>query len=318
MVKVSTSLNPTQSTWRYYTLPTPPPPFCKQQRYMQRNNIFNKATWSRFQQVSIQRSPHDVITPFPPPHPLLQRYMQRNNIFNEATSSRFQQVSIQRSPNDVITPPPPPFCKHQRYLQRNNIFNEATSSRFQQVSIQHSPHDVITPPHPPTPHPPSLYHNDVYSPWQDWGFLEAPGNPQPWTYIYVYIYIIYIYTYCLSLSYINSYQYRCSSYIKPHITLCLLAQRSWSPEDLCEPKFFLLNVQCFSREAWVCRGSWVPRIRCMGLEWTQNSENEVRFVRSRLVIEIFNHSVTVWLYISSWEDTLLTNMFFERAWKLKC
>ena len=152
--------------------------------------------------------------------------------------------------------------------------------------------------------------------------LRVPGSPgEPPAlnlYIYVYIYILYIYTYCLSLSYINSYQYRCSSYIKPHITLCLLAQRSWSPEDLCEPKFFLLNVQCFSREAWVCRGSWVPRIRCMGLEWTQNSENEVRIVRSRLVIEIFNHSVTVWLYISSWEDTLLTNMFFERAWKLKC
>ena len=39
--------------------------------------------------------------------------------------------------------------------------------------------------HPPTP--PSLYHKDVYSTWQDWGFLEAPGNPQPWPYIYIYI-----------------------------------------------------------------------------------------------------------------------------------
>ena len=113
---------------------------------------------------SQSNAPHMVL--LHPPHP---------HIFNEATSSRFQQVSIQRSPHDVITPSPPPlFCKQQRYLQRNNIFNEATSSRFQQVSIQRSPPEVITP--PPPPHPPSLYHNDVYSTWQDWGFLEAPGN----------------------------------------------------------------------------------------------------------------------------------------------
>ena len=46
----------------------PPPPFCKQQRHLQRNNIFNEATSSRFQQVSIQRSAHDVFTP---PHPPL-------------------------------------------------------------------------------------------------------------------------------------------------------------------------------------------------------------------------------------------------------
>ena len=44
----------------------PPPPFCKQQRYLQRNNIFNEATFSRFPQLSMQRAPHDVITP---PHP---------------------------------------------------------------------------------------------------------------------------------------------------------------------------------------------------------------------------------------------------------
>ena len=206
------------STWRYYT------PLCKQQRYLQRNNIFNEATSSRSQQVSIQRSPHDVFTPPHPPFCKQQRYLQRNNIFNEATSSRFQQVSTQRSPHDVITPPhppsvnnndtcnvttsstkqhpqgfnksqcnavhmtflhppTPPFCKQQRYLQCNNIFNEATSSRCQQVSIQRSPHDVITP--SPPPHPSSLYHNDVYSTWQDWGFLEAPGNPQPWPYIFI-------------------------------------------------------------------------------------------------------------------------------------
>ena len=76
---------------------------------LQRHNIFNEATSSRFPQLSIQRAPHDVIT-----HPT----------------------------------PPPPFCKQQRYLQRNNIFNEATSLRFPQLSIQRTPHDFITPPHP--------------------------------------------------------------------------------------------------------------------------------------------------------------------------
>ena len=43
--------------------------------------------------------------------------------------------------------------------------------------------------------PPSLYNNDVYSTWQDRGFLEAPGNAQPWPLAYnIYIYI-YIHTY---------------------------------------------------------------------------------------------------------------------------
>ena len=53
--------------------PSHPPPLlnCKQQRYLQRNNIFNEATSSRFQQVSIQRSPHDVMTPPHPPTPHL-------------------------------------------------------------------------------------------------------------------------------------------------------------------------------------------------------------------------------------------------------
>ena len=51
--------------------PHPPTPFCKQQRYLQRNNIFNEATSSRFPQLSMQRAPHDVITPPHPPTPHL-------------------------------------------------------------------------------------------------------------------------------------------------------------------------------------------------------------------------------------------------------
>ena len=51
--------------------PTPPPPFCKQQRYLQRNNIFNETTSSRFPQLSMQRTPHDAITPPHPPTPNL-------------------------------------------------------------------------------------------------------------------------------------------------------------------------------------------------------------------------------------------------------
>ena len=77
-------------------------------------------------------------------------------------------------------------------LQRNNIFNEATSSRLPQLSIQRAPHDVIS--HPPhLPHPPSLYHNDVYSIGSRLRVPGSPGEP-PALSLYIYTYM-YIYTY---------------------------------------------------------------------------------------------------------------------------
>ena len=76
--------NRSQSNAVHMTFLHPPPPFCKQQRYLQRNNIFNEATSSRFQQVSIQRSPHDVITP---PHP---PSVNNNDTCNVTTSSTKQ------------------------------------------------------------------------------------------------------------------------------------------------------------------------------------------------------------------------------------
>ena len=125
---------------------------------------------------SQSNAPHMML--LHPPHP---------HIFNEATSSRFQQVSIQRSPHDVITPSPPPFS-----VNNNDTCNVTTSSTKQhpqgfnksQSNVVHM--KLLHRPHPPTP--PSLYHNDVYSTWQDWGFLEAPGNSslEP-KYIYIYI-----------------------------------------------------------------------------------------------------------------------------------
>jgi len=65
ILKVSTTLNPTRSTWRYYT---PPPPFCEQQRNLQRNNRFNEATSSRFQQISVTNTVHMTLLPPRPPH----------------------------------------------------------------------------------------------------------------------------------------------------------------------------------------------------------------------------------------------------------
>ena len=75
--------HPTHFTWRYYTPPTPPPPFCKQQRNLQRSNIF-----------------------------------QPSNIFQDSTSSNALHMTLLHPPH----PPHPPFCKQQRNLQRSNIF----------------------------------------------------------------------------------------------------------------------------------------------------------------------------------------------------
>ena len=53
------------------------------------NNSFNEATSSRFQQLSIQRASHDVITPSPPPHP---PSVNNNDTCNVTTSSTKQHL----------------------------------------------------------------------------------------------------------------------------------------------------------------------------------------------------------------------------------
>ena len=53
---------------------------------LQRNNIFNEATSSRFPQLSIQRAPHDVIT-HPTPTP---PSVNNKDICNGTTSSTKQ------------------------------------------------------------------------------------------------------------------------------------------------------------------------------------------------------------------------------------
>ena len=169
--------------------------------FLQRHNILNEATSSRFPQLSIQRAPHAVVTPHPTPPPLFckqQRYLQRNNIPNEATSSRFPQLSIQRAPHDVITPhhtPPTPPS-----VNNNDTCNVTTSSTKQHPQGFHNSqfnalHMTLL--HPPTPH---LYHNDVYSIGSRLRVPGSSGEP-PALSLYIYIYIfIYIYIYlCVQL-----------------------------------------------------------------------------------------------------------------------
>ena len=89
-------------------------------------------------------------------------------------------------------PPHPPTIPHPPSVNNNDTCNVTTSSTKQHPqgfnkSVSNAVHMTLL--HPP-PTPPSLYHNDVYSTWQDWGFLEAPGNPQPWPYIYIFYIII--------------------------------------------------------------------------------------------------------------------------------
>ena len=61
----------------------------KFQRYWQRNKSFNEATSSRFQQVSIQRTPHDVITP-PPTRPTSHLYNITTFIVHDKTEGSWK------------------------------------------------------------------------------------------------------------------------------------------------------------------------------------------------------------------------------------
>ena len=92
----------------------------------------------------------------------------------------------------LLYPPHPPSVNNNDTC---NVTKPSTKQRPQGFNKSQS-NDLSTWRYctPTPPHPPSLYH-DFYSTWQDWGFLEAPGNPQPWSFIYcIYIYI-YIYIY---------------------------------------------------------------------------------------------------------------------------
>ena len=116
------------------------------------HNILNEATSPRFPQLSIQRTPHDVVTPHPTPHPPSVNNNDTCNVTTSPTKQHLQGFHNSQSNALHMTllhppHPPPPSCKQQRYLQHNNILNEATSSRFPQLTIQRTPHDVITP-HP--------------------------------------------------------------------------------------------------------------------------------------------------------------------------
>ena len=101
-------------TWRYYTPPTPPPPFCKQQRNFQRNTIF-----------------------------------QPSNIFQDSTSSNALHMTLLHPPH----PPTPPSVNNNETFNVTPSSNQATSSRIQDHPT-HFTWRYYTPPHPhpPTPH----------------------------------------------------------------------------------------------------------------------------------------------------------------------
>ena len=85
----------------------------KFQRYLQRNNGFNEATSSRFQQVSIQRTPHDGTTP--PPHPPTPPSVNNNDTCNVTTSSTkrhpqgFNKSQSNALHMTLLPHPPPPI-----------------------------------------------------------------------------------------------------------------------------------------------------------------------------------------------------------------
>ena len=115
------------------------------------NNSFNEATSSRFQQLSIQRAPHDVITPSPPPHP---PSVNNNDTCNVTTSSTKQH--------------PQGFNKSQ--------------SKAVHMTLLHLPH-------PPTPHlytiTTFIVHDKIEGSWK----LRGTPSLEP-IYIYnIYIYI---------------------------------------------------------------------------------------------------------------------------------
>ena len=91
----------------HMTLLHPPhPPFCKQQRNLQRSNIY-----------------------------------QPSNIFQDSTSSNALHMTLLHPP----TAPRPPFCKQQRNLQRSNIFQpsnifqDSTSYNALHMTLLHPP-----------------------------------------------------------------------------------------------------------------------------------------------------------------------------------
>ena len=122
---------------------------------LQRNNIFNEATSSRFPQLSIQRTPHDVITPPPRPFCKQQRYLQRkqhpqrSNILKVSTT-----LNPTRSTWRYYTPPHPP---NPPSVNNNDTCNVTTSSTKQHPQGFHNSQSNalhMTLLHPPTPPPP--------------------------------------------------------------------------------------------------------------------------------------------------------------------
>ena len=128
--------HPTHFTWRYYTPPTTPhPPFCQQQRNLQRSNIFQPS--NIFQDSTSSNALH--MTLLHPPHP---PSVNNSEACNVATSSNQAKSSrIQHHPTHFTwryytppPPPPPPSVNNNKTCNVATSSNQATSSR-----IQHHP-----------------------------------------------------------------------------------------------------------------------------------------------------------------------------------
>ena len=179
--------HPTHYTWRYHTPPTPPPPFCKQQRNLQRSNICQPS--NIFQDSTSSNALHMTLSH--PPHPSHPPSVNNNETCNVATSANQATSSrIQHHPTHFTwryhTPPPPtpPSVNNNETCNVATSANQATSSR-----IQHHPTHFTwryyTPPTPPTP--PSVYKNDVSGIASRLRVPRSSGEP-PALSLYIYIY----------------------------------------------------------------------------------------------------------------------------------
>ena len=112
----------------------------------------------------------------------------------------------------------------------NDTYNVTTSSTKQHPQGFHNSESNalhVTLLHPPTPHPPSLYHNDVCSIGSRLRVPGSSGEPPAlslyiysmiygYTYmydIYIYMYDIYIYTRMINMYMYDIYIYICMIYI---------------------------------------------------------------------------------------------------------
>ena len=96
---------------------------------LQRNNIFNEATSSRFPQLSIQRTPHDVVTPPPttPHHPSLYH----NDVYSRGSRLRVSGSSGEPPALSLYI-----YIYTIYYINHGNIYPRITSKHGKHLILQ--------------------------------------------------------------------------------------------------------------------------------------------------------------------------------------